>query len=117
MQASGIDLEGALNRLGGDQELLNELVQFFLEDTPGLMDQVREGLNSGDAEAVERGAHSLKGLSANFGAQAAVQIALAVEQHGRNQDLAAAAADLPRLEHQIGLLQKALSSYRESNPS
>lgn len=111
------DAEGALNRLGGDQELLNELVQFFLEDVPVLLDQIRDGLRDGNAVLVERGAHSLKGLSANFGAQEAVDAALAVEQFGRDGDLSAAAAALPRLEQNVGTLLEALNSYRQSSGS
>jgi len=110
-----LDLEGALGRLDGDRELLAELVQFFLEDSPGLLEQVRGGLRSGDAKTVQRAAHSLTGLAGNFGARKAVDAASSVEQFGQSGDLAAAAAALPQLERQVGLLQKALISYRRSS--
>jgi len=110
-----LDLQGALRRLDGDRELLAELAQFFLEDSPGLLDRVRDGLRSGDARTVQRAAHSLKGLAANFGAQGAVDAASAVEDCGQSGDLAAAAAALPQLERQVGLLQTALAAYRQSS--
>ena len=117
MQDNLLDIEGALQRLGGDRALLVELAQFFLEDSPGLLDQVREAVRSGNARTVQRGAHSLKGLAGNFGAREAVDAASSVEESGQRGDLAAAAAALPHLERQIGWLQKALVSYRQSSGS
>ncbi len=117
MTASIIDLDAALERLGGDRELLNELMQFFLEDSPGLLDQVRQGIGNGQAEPTERAAHSLKGLAANFGAQEAVRASQAIEQLGRNGDLAQAAAAVPRLEREISALQQALTVYRQNSLS
>jgi HPt (histidine-containing phosphotransfer) domain-containing protein len=114
MQTKNIDLDGALNRLGGDEELLHELMGFFLEDAPVLLDQVRGGLRDGNSVLVERGAHSLKGLSANFGADQAVAAAKVVEQMGRDGDLAAAVRAFPDLEQQVRALELALAAHRAS---
>ncbi len=110
-----LDLQGALRRLDGDRELLAELAQFFLEDSPGLLEKLRDGLRSGEAKTVQRAAHSLKGLAANFGARGTVDAASAVEEHGQSGDLAAATAGLPQLERQVELLQTALISHRQSS--
>ncbi len=112
-----LDLQGALKRLDGDRELLAELAQFFLEDSPGLLEKLRDGLRNGKARDVQRAAHSLKGLAANFGAREAVDAAHVVEESGQSGDLAAAAAALPQLERQVELLQKALAAYRASAPT
>lgn len=74
-----IDFSAALQRLGGDKRLLQELVKFFLEDFPGLLRTARAGLEKQDWPKVQRAAHSLKGLAANFTAEPAVQALQAVE--------------------------------------
>ncbi len=107
-----LDLQAALARLGGDRELLAQIAQFFLEDSPGLLDELRGGLRNGEAKTVLLAAHSLKGLAAHFGARAAVDAASVIEESADRGDLAAAAAALPELERQVGLLQKALAACR-----
>jgi len=74
-----IDFAASLRRLGGDKKLLRELIKFFLEDFPALVRAVRTGLVNDDWAKVQRGAHSLKGLAANFTAEPAVQALQAVE--------------------------------------
>src|SRR5689334_19234681 len=61
------DLQASLTRLGGSHDLFQSLVQFFLEDCPGLLQQLRAALDRDDAMQVERAGHSIKGLAANFG--------------------------------------------------
>jgi two-component system, sensor histidine kinase and response regulator len=63
-----LDIPGALVRLGGQEELLDDLVRFFFEDACPLVDKIRSGIADHDWELTRRAAHSLKGLSANFGA-------------------------------------------------
>ena len=63
---------GALQRLDGDTELLLELAGIFLDDGPGLLDELRAALQAGDASASQRGVHTLKGVLVNFGAQRAI---------------------------------------------
>src|SRR3974377_788677 len=82
MQPKVFDLEGALKRFDGDEELFHDMVQFFMQDVPGLLDQVRQGVRAGAADAVELSAHSLKGLAANFGAKPAIDIAYRMELLG-----------------------------------
>jgi len=114
MHSKRLDLEAALNRLGGDHELLDELVLFFLEDAPVLLDQVRDGIRQHNTLLVERGAHSLKGLAANFGADHAAQTAWIIEQLGQEGNLAAASEAIPALEAEVHALEQALVCYRQS---
>jgi two-component system, sensor histidine kinase and response regulator len=107
----GFDYDGALRRLGGDTELLREVAQFFLEDSPGLLDQLRAALAEGDATTAERSAHSLKGLAANFGAQQAVDAALAIESAARDGKLPEAGRLRAGLEQEIAALQGALKGF------
>jgi len=86
-QLVSLDHAVALERLGGDEELLQEVAGLFLEEYPSLMSEIHEAVKAGNAHRVERAAHSLKGSVANFGAESAVQAALALEKLGRSGDL------------------------------
>ena len=51
----------ALERLGGDEELLREVARLFLEEYPVLLLEIRQAVAAQDAEALQRAAHSLMG--------------------------------------------------------
>ena len=83
-----LDHRLALSRAGGDIALLREIAMLFLDNYGQWLTEIRDAAGRGDASAVERAAHSLKGSVANFGAGAAVKAALELEQLGRRRDLA-----------------------------
>ncbi len=103
-QRSLVDFRGALSRLGGNEQLLDELAEFFLEDGPELLAEARAAIDRQDARSLERTAHSIRGLAANFGAQSTVQAAAALEAIGRNGELAAADLACQTLEAELGKL-------------
>ncbi|HEY6347304.1 MAG TPA: Hpt domain-containing protein [Bryobacteraceae bacterium] len=82
-----LDFEVALAHAGGDLELLREIAVLFLQHCDHWMTEIREAAARGDTQAVADGAHGLKGSVANFGAEAAVEAALRLEQLGRRRDL------------------------------
>jgi HPt (histidine-containing phosphotransfer) domain-containing protein len=69
----------ALRRMGDDRELLSDLVTYFLEDSPVLLEQLKALIHEQNPEESSRVAHSLKGLCANFEAEAAVRAAEVAE--------------------------------------
>jgi HPt (histidine-containing phosphotransfer) domain-containing protein len=79
----------SLERMGGDERLLHDLAEFYVEDAPSLCRQLTEALQRGDADEVTRSAHSLKALSANFDAHAACAIAQLVERTSGSGNLTA----------------------------
>jgi|GEM_PF-2170688 len=99
----------AMTRLGGDEELFFDLVQYFLEDAPTLLEQAAASIRGSDCASLERAAHSLKGLAANFDAERTVQTALRLEQIGKSEDLREAEEALQKLNHEVTRLSEALS--------
>lgn len=83
-----LDRALALERLGGDEGLLQEVAQLFLDEYPMLMSDIRRAIETSNANQLERAAHSLKGSVATFGSEAACQAAFALEKLGREQQLA-----------------------------
>lgn len=114
-QLAILDQALALERVGGDEELLQEMAQLFLEECPAQLDAVREAVQSRDAKALERSAHSLKGSVGNFGAALAHHAALTLEMAARKGELESVDAALAHLEDALGALQprlEALASAR-----
>lgn len=109
-QLEVLDRAVALNRVGGDSELLQEMAQLFLEECPSQMNAIREAVESRDAHAIERAAHSLKGSVGNFGANAAHQAAATLEMLGRAGELQSIENALISLESAIGALQPEMHS-------
>jgi CheY-like chemotaxis protein len=108
-----IDLEGTIQRLAGDTDLFREFITYFDEDSPKLLDSLRVAITKNDATAVQRAAHSLKGLAANFGAEACVTAAQKLEVAGQTSELKDAASLLSRLEQEVARLAEALAEHRK----
>jgi HPt (histidine-containing phosphotransfer) domain-containing protein len=108
-----MDRAELLSRLEGDEQLLRELIDAFLDESGTLMQQVSEAVTSQDAGGLERAAHKLKGTVSIFGSRAATQAALVLETMGRERDLRHAEEALPRLKEQMEALEKALAELRQ----
>ena len=108
-----LDRSGALERVGGDEDLLNELLSMLLEQARTGLADLAQAIREGDARGVERGAHSLKGAAASLGAERFRQRAWELETIGRSGDLAAAPAALKRLADEEQVLRSALAAQAE----
>jgi two-component system sensor histidine kinase/response regulator len=98
----------ALDRLGGDEQLLRELCQIFLEESPKLLRKLRQAIIDEDANALMRAAHNLKGELGYLGAVEASQAAQKLEDMGHENDLSQAAETLAVLEGETASLHVAL---------
>ena len=105
------DLHGSLERMGGDRNLLGAVIRFFFEDAPGLLAKIRAAIAESNPAALERAAHSLKGLVANFGAEKVICSTAALEQMGREHQLSSAPATLSALEPELAQLMVALKPH------
>lgn len=98
----------ALERIGGDELLLQELCQIFLTGYPRLIEQLRAAVMLGDAAAVQHAAHSLKGELGYLSASQATTIARTIEDMGREKNLSSAISLLATLEQSLTLLHLAI---------
>ncbi|HKD35511.1 MAG TPA: response regulator, partial [Pirellulales bacterium] len=106
--AVSFDSAEALRQVGGDRALLAELSAAFRTESQSLMVQIREAITTGDAAALRRAAHTLKGAAGVFGARAAYDIAKHLESLAAAGDMAPAAGLLAELEAKIDELNHAL---------
>jgi two-component system sensor histidine kinase/response regulator len=107
-QIHQLDESLALSRVGGDVDLLREVVELFLDDYPNALSKLRTAVNSHDAPGIEHHAHSLKGSVSTFGAQQAFEAALALEKKGRSGDLVGVEDSLSKLENVFEALRPEL---------
>ena len=77
----GFDMEAALGRLAGNRSLYKTLLTRFLQNYRGADAGIRQSLEAGQLEEVQRNAHTIKGLAASMG----------------NQQLSSVSADLEHL--------------------
>ena len=107
--AAAFDPDVLLNLLDGDREAVGEIVAEYAGDAPRQVAALREAVEAGDAEAVRRHAHTLKGASANVGAEALRAAAYEVEKAGAAGDLDAALDLTGRVEEELERLQEHLA--------
>jgi two-component system, sensor histidine kinase and response regulator len=107
-----IDRDSIMQRLGGDEELLRSFIEVFFEDSPELMQQLRFAIAEHDANLLQRSAHSLRGLAANFSAAAVVELASGLEKAGKDNDLSEANSLLTQLTDAMHLLHETLAAYQ-----
>jgi PAS domain S-box-containing protein len=105
-----LDRVQAMKCVGGDAELLREMVELFRIDVPKLLSKLRADVSHGDAGQVKLHAHTLKGAAGNLGAQAASEAAERLETMGRSGNLAGADEAVAVLEKELERLQPALDA-------
>ncbi len=109
--AAAFDEAELLDRVGNDIAFLGDTVQMLADDGRALMDEVRRAVAAGDAPALGRSAHALKGMISNFCAPDTQQSALELERMGRSGDLAAAPAAVERLQSRLQALTAELLEF------
>lgn len=76
----------ALKEMSGE-DLINALIDAFLEDAPKMIAAMQAGLDARNVESVRRNAHSMKSNADIFGATALAAIASEMEAMARAGDL------------------------------
>ena len=104
----------SLTEMAGDDadELLAELFDSYLEETPQRLQSIESAVLGEDAEALYKAAHALKSLSATVGATHLAQLAEALETIGRAGTVTAeVAALLEQLKPESKRVEAALQEY------
>jgi len=113
MSDSLIDKDALFKLVDEDPEFLGSLVDTFLRDCSAYLDDIRTAVEEGDADALRREAHGLKGAAGNMQAQATKEAARRLENIGRTGDLDRAPEALTQLEEEIDRLEPALQALVE----
>jgi two-component system sensor histidine kinase/response regulator len=108
----------ALERLKewGGEKLAAQMVRLFLKNSLTRMDQIRSGIDGGDVDEAERGAHSLKSSAANIGAERLRTLATQVEAAALDQHLDRMTELLPRIEDAYATVMETLEAMEREMP-
>jgi CheY-like chemotaxis protein/HPt (histidine-containing phosphotransfer) domain-containing protein len=115
--AGVIDWQQALSTVGGDKELLRELVEAFLAEHGAWLTELREAIVLGDAPRLRNRAHALKGNLATVPSRGAVESARILEDIGRKGrgcgtgTLAGAEPAYATLAQEIGRVRRAMTHF------
>lgn len=112
MPAPAIDRDALVALLDGNPDLIVTIVDSFLDDCPNYMDAIREAVETGDAKALEREAHGLKGAAGSLRAKPASKAAQVLEEIGHSGDFSEAETALETLEREIDRLKEDLQALR-----
>ncbi len=101
-----------LARMSGDPELLSEIIDLFQSDCPRILEQISGAIARGEAAALMRAAHTLRGSLDLFGLSAASKAAMDLELSGQKGDLAEAAAGLSKLQCEMDRCMPVLNEVK-----
>ena len=90
MDPAVFDETGLMERLEGDVELRNLLVDTFVRDSGALLERLEHALSTGARSDAEFAAHALRGAAANLAARRVEEAAGVVERAANAGDLGAA---------------------------
>jgi HPt (histidine-containing phosphotransfer) domain-containing protein len=95
-------------------DYIPELIRAYLDETPGLIQDLQEALAAGDAIRFTRAAHSIKSSSASLGALNFSAQAKELEMIGKSGDLGTAGEKLGRLIGDYPAVELALITHSGS---
>jgi PAS domain S-box-containing protein len=92
----------------GDNGFLKEMIDLFLADTPSRFADMDAALTLGQQQEFVRAVHSIKGASANFGADDLHHMCAEIEQIGRAGRMTETAAQIQSLHQEFERVRVAL---------
>ncbi len=105
------DKSEALERLAGNESLLKEMANIFLNNYSDQLAEIIKAIGGKDGEALELSAHSLRGDLKSLGADAASAPALQLEVMGRENNMASAQEAYTLLEDEVVRLNGYLHDF------
>lgn len=96
-----VDWSAAFETVGGDQELLKELMAVFVRDRENLIGDLKQAIDLRNLKEVRLGAHSLRGSLRHLGVTTSSRIAGAIE-------------DLVSADPQLGGVEQLFNDFKKS---
>ena len=85
LQVVAIDQAALLKAFDNDWDFFTEVVEMFIQDYPQMMTDIANALKAKDSSTLMRSGHALKGMLGNFQATTGVELALRLEELGRQE--------------------------------
>jgi signal transduction histidine kinase/DNA-binding response OmpR family regulator len=107
----------ALERVDGDEALLHELIEIFLEESPKHLSTLEQAVRSNERNLIERTAHTLKGELGYLGLPEASEKAKLLESLGRENRLDQAPALFQTLNQELSTVAEDMRRMLKQKPS
>lgn len=107
---SPIDYALALERVGGDEEFLKELLILYTKEFLSQFKNFQEAIKNRDFLKIQEIGHTLKGSSANLSLEPLQEVSFQMELAGKSEDIEKAKETLALLDSNFQKLKKYLQS-------
>ncbi len=104
-----IDVSSALERIGGDEAFLYDLITIYTEDFSEKFTKLQRAVESEDFEQIRELGHNLKGSSANLSLVHLQKASYEIEESGKEKNIKKAQESLFLLDQEFRRLQDYLS--------
>lgn len=98
---SPIDYASALNRIGGDESFLDELLNLYSDDFSQKIDQIKIAIVQENYNLIQGLGHNLKGASANLSAIPLQNASLKMETAGKEENIKKVKESVEHLEKEF----------------
>ncbi|RMG07555.1 MAG: Hpt domain-containing protein [Cyanobacteria bacterium J055] len=99
-------------QLEGEPDVVTELIDLFLADTPALIESIQLDLDRREAEELRQHAHALKGMCRNLGIVGMAGLLAALERHAALGSLQDAPEMVAQLDAMFDRVRQILESQR-----
>lgn len=110
---NGLNKSELLEKVFGEESLLVEIIDMFWEMSTDMVAKIEKAIRDGDAEALMKTAHLLKGSIGNFSQGNAFAGAFELEKMGRSAQLDGAQAVFEVMNKDIDSLKQALMEIKD----
>jgi HPt (histidine-containing phosphotransfer) domain-containing protein len=100
-----INFPEVLERIGGDELFLEELLKIYFEEFGEKHAQLEKAIGQGNFTLIQELGHSLKGASANLSLAVLKKVCLSLEMSGREKKIDQAQSALTALEKEFQRLK------------
>jgi HPt (histidine-containing phosphotransfer) domain-containing protein len=111
------DRAAILERLGGDEELLSDVIGLFVADCPARLNAIKAAVMARQPDAIRAEAHALKGAAGNLAATRLFNAAEVLERIGAESRLDAAEGAWRMLSKEASLVLDALRRFETRGAS
>ena len=104
--------KGALKRYEGDKEVLKMIAKEFIDQTPGIIDEIASFVKFEEILSAGSKAHALKGGASYIGAERLMEAALGMEKAGKSEDMTKAKKLLAKLQSEFETFDETIKDYK-----
>lgn len=99
-----VDMKGAMRRFADDRAFYREMVDEFLSYVSEHMETMENAIAEDDYTTIQKTAHGIKGAAGNLSAHRVQDLALAIENMGREKQIEEVGTTIDKLRQELDIL-------------